>query len=179
MLTIRSEQLKVFEDTALNDFVLRMMEHLRRSFADRVPSSDERLRSSIVGWREDAQEWGLRGDPQIVRYLESRAREDGEREPLESRLPRYLRLHYENMLAGVDLDHFVKDAMAFAAQHHVREEEGITWLAVILLAGRRSHDRDDRWIQGILDQEAHSSEEARMRLVHDGAARRGWIAQER
>jgi hypothetical protein len=177
MLSIRKEQMRVFEKPVSEAFIARMVVHLRENFAGRVPASDEILRDSVVRWIEDARGWGLSSERHVVSYLESCAMTQGQVEPLETRLTTYLRLNYEDLLRGVDVQDFVKVSLDFARQHGVREEEGITWLTVILLAGREHLDADGDWIRTILKR-TDESEEARLHHIHKGAVVRGWISKE-
>jgi hypothetical protein len=70
MLVIRKEQVKALENAALTDFLRRMMDHLRRNFADELPDSAEVLRQQVVVWIEDARHWGLTQETDVETYLE-------------------------------------------------------------------------------------------------------------
>jgi len=135
MLKIRQEQMEVFEQATFEHFVCRIMEQVRSKYSDRLPALDTELRESVTAWITDARRWGFSTDSAITRYVDFCAQTQGQREPIETRLKTYLRLYHENLLGGVDAQEFGRTVMQLAARHKVHEEEGIAWLAVILLAG--------------------------------------------
>jgi hypothetical protein len=173
-LQIRSEQMAAFEDSASEAFLRRVVTGLRAKYADRVPASDAELRISAAGWIKDAQCWGFKTESEIIRYVSSVAERHGRREPIETRLAIYLQLHHEPLLAGVDLQAFVPMVLQLASEHQIREDEGVAWLAAILLSGRRRGETDASWLEAVLDS-SDGNEETRLLQVHQQAAARGWF----
>lgn len=174
MFVIRSHHVEAFEETWLEDFVSRLIVELRGKYSNAVPDSDDLLRESIIGWINDARIWGLHHEKPIARYVESCARFQGHRLSLEERLQTYLELYHENLVIGVELQPFVQSVLSLAARYGICADEGITWLAVVLLAQKRCLDRDDRWLHTIL-QDTGKHEEQRLLDVHEKAIARGWI----
>lgn len=132
----------------------------------------------MLGWIADARRWGFNADPEMIRYVDFCAQTQSRREPLETRLRTYLRLYHERLLGGLDEQALVRTVMQFASRHKVYEDEGIAWLAVIVLSGYQVGDSDWGWMGPILDQSS-LEEEARVLQVHQQAMVRGWIASER
>lgn len=73
MLTIRPEQLAVFERAARRSFVLRAAAYLRRDSRS-AALDDHALEAFIEEGIERAARHGIRSERQIVRYLELLAR---------------------------------------------------------------------------------------------------------
>ena len=175
MLHIRKEQMDILEQSTFDRLTDSIMEQIRSKYSDRVPESDVELRHSIVGWIEDAHQWGFKTDDDVTQYVNFCARTQGRREPIELRLQTYLQIYHERLLGRVDVQNFVRTVMHIAAQYSVRADEGVAWLAVILLAGQQKGDTNRNWIESILSQ-PHVSEEAKLFQVHQQATARGWIA---
>jgi hypothetical protein len=175
LLTIRLKQIRVFDETLYTDLVRRLTATLRQTWPDRVPAADEELKQSIEGWIADARCCGLYSYGHIERYVRSRAQLEGKRAPLNERLAVYLRMNHDDLLAGVDAAKFVQRVIHFAARHNVHAEEGVTWLALILLAGHKRSGKDYGWINELLDH-PNLSEEERVHRVHLSAVQRGWIS---
>lgn len=178
MLKIPKEQMEVFEAASDESLIRSLMKQVRSSSYDHVPASDSELRESVIGWIGDARRWGFSTNSAITRYVDLCAQTQGQREGLETRLETYLRLYHEELLHGLELQKFVQNVIQFATQNKVHEEEGIAWLAVILLAGRARGDLDRRWIISILDQPT-ITEEDRVLQVHRQAISKGWIAPQK
>ncbi len=102
------------------------------------------------------------------------------REDLVRRLARYLEIHEPDLAAGVDLPAFADSAVDLASKHAIREEEGIAWLATILLSARRAKQPVD-WMDALLDRLEKATngtvppEEDRLSQVHAEAAKRGIV----
>jgi len=103
------------------------------------------------------------------------------REDFARRLARYFEAYKPDLAAGVDLRAFATSTIDFAAQRGILEEEGITWLATILLSARRAKQPTD-WIGPLLERlqkpnnGAVPPEEERLLEVHREAQRRGVVA---
>ena len=172
---IRAEQMAIFEQTASEDWTQGLAKEVKSKYPNRLPANDENLLKSVTAWIADARLWGFRTEAEIKRYVHSCVQTQGQRDPIETRLQTYLNLHHENLLRGVDVQHFAHTATQFALRHRVYQEEGVAWLAVILLAGYRKGDFNPAWIDPILDQ-PKVTEESRVLQVHQNAIARGWIA---
>jgi hypothetical protein len=177
MFTMLKEQMDVLEDASFQAFIEHLMAHLRQNHPAHLPATDELLRPMVLAWVDDARRWGIHTESLLFRYVEACAVNQGQRETLENRLLTYLQLYHPNLLAGMDGPTFVRQALDFAAQYQVKEEEGITWLAVILLSGKRHGRTDDGWIRSIL-KTPRLSEETRLTMLHEGALSRGWLSPE-
>jgi hypothetical protein len=70
MLVIRREQMKAFEQAAFNDYVKRMMAHLREENGSDLPKADDELRRLILAWIEDAKSWDITLEEDVTPYLE-------------------------------------------------------------------------------------------------------------
>ncbi len=178
---VRNAQMQVFEQEARESFILRAIKHLRRQVPTKVAPTDEELRPSVEGWIEDARVWGFRTEPDILRYVTMVAEQFGQREPLENRLQVFLRLYHEQLTTGVDLAQFAPSLIAFAHAHNILADEGVAWLATLVLAGRAKGNQDMRWIGAFLDGRPGDPvlpEEERMHEVHRQAIARGWVAVE-
>ena len=174
MLTIRKEQMRALDQVANEAFCQRLIGMLRAQVADRLPASQHDLEHSVKGWVADARLWGLMTEHRISGYVLSRARATGKRDPLEERLQVYLQMYRPDLTRGMDVPAFAHAVVGFAIKHRVREEEGVTWLAVILLSARTKGWCEVRWVEDILGR-AGVAEEARLLEVHREAERRGWI----
>jgi signal transduction histidine kinase len=173
MFEIRSEQLQALGYKSFTDFVSNLAAQLKVKLGARLLHSQEELRRDVAFWVMDAKKWGLRRDKSIARYVESCAVSQGRRENLETRLATYLRLNYSNLLNGVDIRQFVSSVLLLARQASVKEEEGVAWLALIVL-----HIRGDaNWVLEVLNHPGED-EERRVLRVHQEAVRRGWISDE-
>lgn len=181
VFTIRNAQMQVFEREARESFILRAMKHLRRQVPTKIAPTDEELRPSVEGWIEDARIWGFRTEPDILRYVTMVAEQFGQREPLGNRLQVFLRLHHEPLTTGVDLAQFAPSLITFARAHNILADEGVAWLATLVLAGRAKGNQDMRWIGAVLDGRPGDPvrpEEERMHEVHRQAITRSWVAPE-
>jgi hypothetical protein len=70
MLTIRSEQLRVFELAAIERFVEGAIAHVRRYFPDRVAGLDDaELRHIVNRTAENAAGHGLKSERDVLLYL--------------------------------------------------------------------------------------------------------------
>jgi hypothetical protein len=174
MFKIRKEQKAALSQATLDSFRDRMVLNLKLKFGDKLVASDEALRRSVQIWIQDAERWGLRSERGKIKYVESCVATQGSYQPFETRLVTYLRLYHEPLLPGVDLEKFTSEVVRLGSDHGIREEEGLTWLAAILLAGRRTREVDYSWIHSILSQP--DDEESRLQRVHEGAIHRGWIS---
>lgn len=100
------------------------------------------------------------------------------RDDFVRRLTRYLEEHQPDLAEGADLRAVANQALSLAAKHAIAEEEGITWLAAILLANLRAKQPAE-WIGALLDRlerpssGAVPSEEERLTAVHEEAVSRG------
>ncbi len=163
---------------ANEDLCERLMLELRRRFPAN-PAADPELRQTIREWMNDARIWGFNTDAAVTDYVVLCARQIGTREPLEARLEVYLQLHQERLVEGVDLRQFCPAMVTFARAHNILADEGVAWLASIILAGLAKNDRQLNWIAGILDDKdpdhANVAEETRLYAVHDQAVLRGWV----
>ena len=170
---IRERQMDPLFDDWNDRWINTLVHSVRAAYPDRVPSTDAELRQSVEGWLNDARASGLKEKRSSERYVMSRAWIEGERPPLASRLRDYLATYQPHLIEGVAVDGFAKSAVAFAAENNVIEEEGVTWLAVILLSGRQKGDWDMGWVKQVLTR--RGPEENRVRAVHDEAVVRGWV----
>ena len=177
MFQIQPETFRRLTESWTEQWIDDLVILLRKKYNDRVPTMDLELRSSIKEWIQDAVKWGLAGPVSIAAYVESRAKSEGRREPLESRLMTYFHLYHPVLINKVNLESFTPKAVAFARDHNVLEEEGITWLSLILLAGIHRGDFQIDWVASTL-RTANLTEEQRVGLVHKKAAERGWLRSE-
>lgn len=177
-MVIRSEQMREFETRARESFLRRVVGELRAKYPERLPASDSELRISTAGWIDDARRWGFKTDASIIRYVMCCAESQGQREPIEVRLPVYLALYHQTLLEGVDLHAFVPSVIRLASKQNIREDEGIAWLSVILLAGLQRGETDTTWVGAALSQ-SNDEEEKRLLKVHQQAAARGWFSPRR
>ena len=103
------------------------------------------------------------------------------REDFVRRLTRYLAVHQPDLAEGADLRAVANQALSLAAKRAITEEEGITWLAAILLANLRAKQPVE-WIDALLERLEKPasgpvpSEEDRLTAVHREAERRGVVA---
>jgi hypothetical protein len=174
VLVIRNDQMHVFDRSASEDFLLRTVQDVKSRYRDRLPESDAEIRESVSGWITDARRWGFMDEGAIIRYVNFCAATWGRREPIEIRLQTYLRLYHEDLAAKASLPECTSEAMRIANLGGVREEEGVAWLSVILLAGRATGDSNTKWIEQILDQPG-IDEERKLQMVHQQAIGRGWL----
>lgn len=175
MLKITSTQLKTLEEVSQSLFIKRVAAHLRKHHSQHLPSSESELEHSIQEWVQDARIQGLREDEPTLKYIESCAVLQGRKEPLATRLSVYLSIHHDSWIQRVDVNSFVATVIDLAAAYHIGQEEGVTWLAVIMLAGHQQPSPDFHWISSVLAKES-LGEEARLHRAHEEARRRGWIA---
>jgi hypothetical protein len=173
MLNIRNEQLEALTKQTRIGLANELVAQLRTKLPAAVSIDEQKLKNSILAWIEDAQLLGLRCDKNIRQFVMSRAVCQGYREDLHTRLLTYLRLHHSDRLHAVNPNDFVDEALRLASKCDVKQEEGITWLAVIML--HNPADGDLKWIEEALRQEKSGNEEQRILAVHQEAARRGWI----
>ncbi len=100
------------------------------------------------------------------------------REDFVRRLTRYLAEHQPDLAEGADLRAVANQALSLAANHAIAEEEGITWLAAILLANHRARQPVE-WIDTLLERlrrptsGAVPPEEERLTAIHQEAVSRG------
>jgi hypothetical protein len=71
MLTIRSEQLRIFRESLLQQFEDKMMAHLQHRFAGWPAVGNEvKLRAMIRAGREIAAKFGITHEPDVRIFLE-------------------------------------------------------------------------------------------------------------
>lgn len=174
MFTIRPEQFQVLNESWFQRWQEDLAASLRRKYPNRMPSSDLELSNSVNGWIQDAVKWGFSDPSRIEAYVEARASIEGQRALLTDRLVGYINMYHPSLAQGADVPTFATGAIAFAREHDVLEEEGITWLTLILLAAWQKTDRDLSWISTIL-RFPGATEEQRVLLVHQKAIERGLI----
>ncbi len=175
MYKIRSEQVRKLDGAARESFIDRMTHYLGQKYPGRIAGSETELRVVIRAWDEDARLWGLRNEDGIASYIEAVAVSRVDRSVLGPRVETYLRIYHAELVNGVDLGRLVERVFTRAAAHHIGDEEAVAWLATISLIGQARRE-DDAWFDDILSRPG--SDEARMQLVHEEAARRGWVARE-
>jgi hypothetical protein len=70
MLTIRKEQIKVFEEVAMKQFIDDMVIHVKKYFSkESGQMSDEQLRNHIIGIIPKAKKYGLDSERDLCKYL--------------------------------------------------------------------------------------------------------------
>jgi NADPH-dependent ferric siderophore reductase len=71
MLQIRPEQMKVLQQTALDDFVVRLVAHLHLVFPDRYDElGEERTRQLVRLSQQRAATYGIRSERDVCAYVE-------------------------------------------------------------------------------------------------------------
>ena len=96
--------------------------------------------------------------------------------PIEQRLVSYLNFYHKDLLVDIEVTDFATKATAFAQKHNIYQDEGITWLSVILLACKKA-STEIQWIKDLLNINKAESEETRLKLVHQQAVSLGLITQ--
>jgi len=172
MFRVRDEQLRTF-DTQLNDrFVDDLLADLTPKLSQQMRVDRNRLRSSIVGWISDARKLGLRSDDAITRFVEKYAIRQAYREQIQVRLVSYLLLYHEPLAKGLNVKAHAAEVTELAAKTGITQDEGIAWLATILLY--RPGHQDAGWVTRVLSR-SDLPEEVRVAQVHQEAVKRGWI----
>lgn len=153
----------------------KLADRMTLRLRERHPASaNAELRACVEAWIADAYHLGLRGQRQVVAWLERLVQKGQLRQPLEVRLPVYLVLYHESLLEGLDATVFTKRVCGLARSCAIHQEEGTAWLAVIVLAGHHRAAPLD-WIGPML-QGSEAPEEERLRAVHLHARSLGWFA---
>ena len=179
LLKISATQMHILQDVTKKQFIHRTLAHLRQNLPAHFQIPDDELEHSITEWLQDAMILGLTADTQLTKYIESCAITQGKKEPLEARIAAYLHINHSHLLSKLDdVDAFVKTALELATKNDIKQDEGVAWLTVILLAGHHCTAKDDQWLRKILAS-TWIDEEIRMHMVHHGAIERGWISEDR
>ena len=105
--------------------------------------------------------------------------DEAHRQDIANRLVAYLHLHHADIIQDLDLDEFAWRVVLFAESYKIVEDEGIAWLAAVLLAGRRTDAGDMGWVVPLLrDLELRGlPEEERLHHIHEEAVKRGWLSE--
>ena len=100
--------------------------------------AEENFRSIVLSWVTEAKSMGLKKDFNILKYLESCVKNRSDYHPIEQRLVSYLNFYHKDLLVDIEVTDFATKATAFAQKHNIYQDEGITWLSVILLACKKA-----------------------------------------
>lgn len=173
MLRLRRAQLEQLGQATNVEWTRRQARRLAELPALKGVVSEIHLRMDVAAWTEDARRWGLSSTPTIERYVETMAISQGRRQALEQRIEGFLTIYHPQLVSSVNVQKFLAPLMAFATEHRIFEDEGITWLSVIVLAGV-SRGADSGWISEALSIST-GNDELRLQQLHDGAVARGWL----
>jgi len=177
MITLRQEQFDAMTSAYLQPTVGRWIARLREQWPDRLPDSDELLQASVIGWIEDARVFGINSEKGIWAYVESAARADGVRPSLETRLVGYLEDIYPVQAARCDVTRLVTECLRLSSAHSIVDEEGIAWLASLMIAAPPAASGTWGWLDKLLAQ-TPGGVEAKLMVVQREMQARGWILED-
>ncbi|MBI1833064.1 MAG: hypothetical protein HYR84_16615 [Planctomycetes bacterium] len=174
MITLRKEQFDAMTAAYLHPITDRWVARLRAECPDRLPASDEVLKTSITGWVEDARAIGINSEKGIWAYVENAARTEGTRAPLEVRLVQFVRSSYPGLAARWDVSLLVTQCLRLCNEHGIVEEEGAAWLAAIMVATSPAEHQNWIWLNAALASDK-SDAESKLKRAHGEAQARGCI----